>query len=522
MLDYFETAEMKVFLEGHVPAHFLEACFWNKAKVHVAAYKLFANSRIPSPSEFQSVETCNEIEDCLVLILEYAEKSGDLVNIDPHKRRWLLTCERLVLEHLREACWCGGDYHSLDAASRHVWVPGMYRYIREVLLMWPHLALREERPRLLVSRADDRPLAGRLKFRSPLEAAVVAVEMRRGSEYEIQHRSVILQLLGAGSDPNQVPVGFDSRHSIWGLFVARWWHAAHGNIEMQEKRVFTEVAILLIRHGAYTWYPTCTTAHTNGLNFPDELCQWTDFEPIVKTCVPANQQHELMQIVAEHSEESRRCRTDRIQELLAFRSLRTSLVHQLVGVRLPSTYSLGDILERGEPYFSHAFPISVSNWIGFPLKPPQCSGHDHSRLTSFRKAHVCLDCAGCPTICTECLILDPQAHTKHYVLLMSGSRKSLHDVRDVHDLAEYSEYLSNDGSQRLLEPWELLLEASNRWFEARAEDGGVAMAEPSTTENSYGHPFIPMAPKNELPSLNALTSNGDDEKDLPKYCLAIV
>jgi hypothetical protein len=69
MLDFFETAEMKVFLEGHVPAHFLEACFWKKAKVHTAAYRLFSNARIPGPSEYQGVEACKEIENCWVLLL---------------------------------------------------------------------------------------------------------------------------------------------------------------------------------------------------------------------------------------------------------------------------------------------------------------------------------------------------------------------------------------------------------------------------------------------------------------------
>jgi hypothetical protein len=119
--------------------HFLEACFWKKAKVHMAAYKLFANARIPGPFEYQSVEACNKIEDCWVLILGYAEESGDLVNIDPHKQRWLLTCEQLALEHLREACWCGGEYHSLYASMR-IRSLGMYQYIREVLLKWPYLA----------------------------------------------------------------------------------------------------------------------------------------------------------------------------------------------------------------------------------------------------------------------------------------------------------------------------------------------------------------------------------------------
>jgi hypothetical protein len=146
---------------------------------------------------------------------------------------------------------------------------------------------------------------------------------------------------------------------------------------------------------------------------------------------------------------------------------------------------------------------------------------------------VCFDCAGFPTVCTDSLSSEPQAHTKHYVLLIhvSDSWDCLDHVLDVHRLehsreseeSEYSEssgYIPNVGSKRLWEPWELLFESSNRWFEARAEDGGVAMAESPTTENPYGHPFIPTAPKIELPSLNALTSNGEDEKDLPRYCLA--
>jgi hypothetical protein len=432
------------------------------------------------------------------------------VNIDPHKQRWLLTCEQLALEHLREACWCGGECHNLYAESTSVWSLCMYQYIREVLLNWPHLALGKRG--LSALQTDDRPTTVELKYRSPLEAAV---EMRRGSEYEIPHRFMISQLLGAGSDPNQVHVRSDSRHSIWGSFVARWWHVAHGNIEMQETRAFIEVAILLIRHGAYTWYPTCTTAHTIGWLLPNKLCRWTDFKNVVKKCVPADQQHELMQIVTGYSEESRRCHTNRKQKLLAFRSLRTSLVHELVREQLPSTYSLGDML-RESNFISPALRDSLSNWIGFPLKPPECSRHDHSRPTKFQNAYVCLDCAGFPTICKESLDLDPQAHTKHYVLLMSGSWKSLDNVDDIFDQAEYSESRPKDCSKRLLDPWELLLESRNRWFEARAEDGGVAMAESPTTENSFGHPFIPMAPKIELPSLNALTSNGEDEKDLPR------
>jgi hypothetical protein len=527
MLDFFETAEMKVFLEAHVPAHFLEACFWNKAKIHIAAYKLFANSRIPSPSEYHSVDACNEIEHCWLLILEYAEESGDWVNIDPHKQRWLLTCERLALQHVREACLCGGMYHNL-VASMSVRSFGMYRYIREVLLKWPHLALYKKRLRSFDVRADDRPIAEELMYRSPPEPAV---QMRRGSEFETPHRSMISQLLGAGCDPNQVYVEIDSRHSLWGLFVAQWWHAAHSNTEMREKRSFVEIAILLIRHGAYTWYPTCTTAHTSILNFPDELCQWSDFETIVEECVPANQQHELMQIVAEHSEESRRCRTDRKQKLLAFRSLRTSLVHE----QFPLTESLRDMLKGQDDYDNDDLQISFSDWIGFPLNPPQCS---HSRSTTFRKAHVCLDCAGFPTICKECLDLDPQAHTKHCVLLIHISDSwtcldELLDIRDVEELkesegseeteeTEESEDVPKETDRTLWEPWKFLFESSNRWFEARAEDGGVAMAESPTTENPYGHPFIPMAPKIELPSLSALTSNGEDEKDLPRYCLAIV
>jgi hypothetical protein len=285
---------------------------------------------------------------------------------------------------------------------------------------------------------------------------------------------------------------------------------------------FTEVAILLIRHGAYTWYPTCTTAHTSDLNSPDELCQWSDFETVVEECVPADQQHELMQIVAECSEQSRRCRTDRKQKLLAFHSLRTSLVRELVGVQPPSNYSLADMLERRQYNYNCALKTSLSNWIGFPLKPPQCSHHDHSRPTTFHKAHVCLDCAGFPTICTECSLSDPQAHTQHYVFSITGSRKSLHDVHDVRDLAEHPKSRPNDGSKRLLDPWELLFESSNQWFEARAEDGGVAMAESPTTENSLGHPFIPMAPKTELQSLTSLTRNGEDDDELPRYCLVVV
>jgi hypothetical protein len=517
MLDFFETAEMKVFLEGHVPANFLKACFWKKAKVHMAAYKLFAESRIPGPSEIQSVGSCEEIENCWMLILEYAEESGDLVNIDPHKQRWLLTCEQLALEHLREACRCGGEYHSLYDALTTVWSLGMYRYIREVLLKWPHLALCKRKLQSFNVRPYDRhlgPIAEESMYRSPLETAV---QMRRGSGYETPHRSTISQLLGAGCDPNQLHVGLDdSRHSIWGFFVARWWNAANGNAEIQETQAFVEVVILLIRHGAYTWYPTCTAAHTSSLKFPGELCQWSGFETIVKTCVPANQQHELMQIVTEYSEESRRCHTNRKQKLLAFRSLRTSLLHELAREQLPSTYSLGDILERSF-FGKYGFLVtSISDWIGLPLKPPQCSHHDRSRPTMFRKAHVCLDCAGFPTICTECLTSDPQAHNKHYVLLIhvSNSCKRLDKVLNVRDLERFKKFL--------WEPWKVLFESSNRWFEARAEDGGVAMAESPTTENPYGHPFIPMAPKIELPSLSALTSNGEDEKDLPRYCLAII
>jgi hypothetical protein len=100
-------------------------------------------------------------------------------------------------------------------------------------------------------------------------------------------------------------------------------------------------------------------------------------------------------------------------------------------------------------------------------------------------------------------------------------------VLDVFELepfedSEDTESAPKEGSKRSWEPWQMLFESSNRWFEARAEDGGVAMAESPTTENPYGHPFIPMAPEIELPSLNALTSNGDDERDLPRYCLVTV
>jgi hypothetical protein len=526
MHDFFETEEMKIFLEDHVPVHFLEDRFWEKAEIQMAAYKFFACTRIPSTSGYQGKEVCREIESCWVLMLRYAEESGNLVNISPHKQRWLSTCGQLAVDHQREACKCGGELHSMYIAWADSWSPDVQRYIREVLLKWPHLALCKKTTWLFDTTqlfdiwSEDGPVADELKPRSPLE---VAMEMRCGSEYETPHRSMIFQLLGAGCDPNQVHAGTDdSRHSIWGLLVAGWWHAVHGDAEIQEMRAFIEVAILLIRHGAYTWHPTCTTAHTISLNLSDEFCQWTDFKTIVEECVPANHQHELMQIVSEYSEESRRRQTNRKQKLLAFRSLRTSLVHQLVGLQLPCTHSLEDMLEERRHFdVSGALLTSISNWIGLPLKPPQCSHHGHSRPTSFRKAHVCLDCAGFPTICTECLLSDPQAHTQHYVLLISGRRKSLHDVPNVLHLAEYSRSRRKDRSKRLLQPWKLLLEISNRWFEARAEEGGVAMAESPTTENPYGHPFIPMAPKIELPSLTSLTSKVEDDDDVPRYCLVI-
>jgi hypothetical protein len=125
ILDFFETEEMKAFLSDHVPVHYHEACFWEKAAMQVDTYMFFAHTRIPGPTEVMDREICGLIEHLWTSILEYAEESKNLVKIDPHKQRWLLTCGQLALEHLREACWCDREQHSLYAASMSVSSLGM-------------------------------------------------------------------------------------------------------------------------------------------------------------------------------------------------------------------------------------------------------------------------------------------------------------------------------------------------------------------------------------------------------------
>jgi hypothetical protein len=186
--------------------------------MQMVAYQFFAHTRIPGPTEARDMSICGLIEHRWMLILEYAEENGDLVNIDRHKQRWLSTCGQLAAEHQRKACKCGRKRHNLYDASTNVWSPDMYRYIREVLLKWPHLALCKRRLWSHAIRAKDRSIAHELKYRSPLEAAV---GMRRGSEYEIPHLSMISQLLDAGCDPNQIHVRALYMGIIYCAMVAR-------------------------------------------------------------------------------------------------------------------------------------------------------------------------------------------------------------------------------------------------------------------------------------------------------------
>jgi hypothetical protein len=517
MRDFFETHEMKTFLKNHVPAHFLKVCFWKKAELQVTGYRFFASTKIPPSFGLEHSWACHEIERCWTRILVHAEESGDLVSVDWRKQAWLSTAMELAVKHLQKACVCFGENHRFCDATPKLWPYGMYPYISSALLKWPHMALCQKPSFEGFSFARNR----NRDIRSPL---TIAVEMKVTKEYATTYVSMIAGLLSAGCEPNEVQMEtrHGSQHTLWGSFLARWRRLAHGNTEAQETHAFVEVAFLFIRHGAHTWNPICTADHSPSSESPEKLCQWTNFESVVQECVPAEQQNELIQVATEYAENLARRHTHRRQKLLAFRSFRTSLTRMNTGLRSGKRFTTNfdnhlcqDMLvtiKANIPTNKPDLERFFSAWIGIPLSPPRCIHLDRSRPKMLRNAYVCLDCVGFPTICVECLRANPLDHHEHYGLLIdvqsAGDLENSSSERTLHRL---------DWDQRLA--WRLLFESSNRWFEARAEESGVAMAESPTTKNPYGHPFIPKAPEIEVQNLTAATGNDGDEESLPKYCL---
>lgn len=499
--DFFEIDEIKAFLASYVPTHFTSASFWKKAEIQIAGYHFLAKTKIPLIlTKSLHDPACWNNDTLLRLILDYVKESGNLADPAPHQKDWLCACEELAVEHLLKACMCLGNGHMFSMQSMILQDYGMYQYTNRLLQKWPHLALRTT-------------------IRDNTSSLVAVLKPKPETDYSKDDLSIIGALLSIGSDPNQIVRDTSCFHpsvSASGLFFAQWWHLDRKGATTRDMQNTVEIAMLLIRHGANTRSSICTTDHSVSSDPGSEVCRWEEFTTVVRQCVPAHHQRRLLQTAAEYSEVSKRHYTHRKQKLLAFRSIRTSLAHMVFTqnegkIHVLPVNEMLDVLEKDTSFeqgmVKNELLRCFSDWLGNESPNHQREIYNTFPSRYFRTC-VCLECAGFPTTSLRCT----KMHRNHYGLLLSESGKNLWHTREF--IQEWvDDWETLDRRDVLMD----LLRSSNRWFEARAEDHGVAIAEPATAENPLGHPSIPVSPQSELKTATAETA----DKDVPMRCCLV-